>query len=160
MGALFCCSACHSRHADRSSPGEALHGLQGVRKDCSCAGARTTRGHEMGTSRLRTGRLRSAAPVLHGLLITHPLNTNKIIGSLGCRTLPFRTQSVWCEILTKRARLNGKERGMRKRTVKLWRLNEDGRKLAAGTIEAADPRELDQLVVGHIISSWRQSSLD
>ena len=31
---------------------------------------------------------------------------------------------------------------MRKRTVKLWRLTEDGRKLAAGTIEAADPREL------------------
>ena len=31
---------------------------------------------------------------------------------------------------------------MRKRTVKLWRLNEDGRKIAAGTIEAADPREL------------------
>ena len=31
---------------------------------------------------------------------------------------------------------------MRKRTVKLWRLTEDGRKLFAGTIEAADPREL------------------
>ena len=31
---------------------------------------------------------------------------------------------------------------MRKRTVKLWRLTEDGRKLCAGTIEAADPREL------------------
>src|SRR5215470_7113468 len=31
---------------------------------------------------------------------------------------------------------------MRKRTVKLWRLNEDGRKLFAGEIEAADPREL------------------
>ena len=31
---------------------------------------------------------------------------------------------------------------MRKRTIKLWRLNEDGRKLCAGTIEAADPREL------------------
>ena len=31
---------------------------------------------------------------------------------------------------------------MRKRTVKLWRLNQDGRKLFAGTIEAADPREL------------------
>ena len=31
---------------------------------------------------------------------------------------------------------------MRKRTVKLWRLHEDGRKLYAGTIEAADPREL------------------
>ena len=31
---------------------------------------------------------------------------------------------------------------MRKRTVKLYRLNEDGRKLYAGTIEAADPREL------------------
>jgi hypothetical protein len=31
---------------------------------------------------------------------------------------------------------------MRKRTVELWRLNEDGRKLAAGTIEAVDPREL------------------
>jgi len=31
---------------------------------------------------------------------------------------------------------------MRKRTVKLWRLTEDGRKLSAGTIEAADPREL------------------
>ena len=29
---------------------------------------------------------------------------------------------------------------MRKRTVKLWRLHEDGRKLFAGTIEAADPR--------------------
>ena len=28
---------------------------------------------------------------------------------------------------------------MRKRTVKLWRLTEDGRKLSAGTIEAADP---------------------
>ena len=28
---------------------------------------------------------------------------------------------------------------MRKRTVKLWRLHEDGRKLFAGTIEAADP---------------------
>ena len=32
---------------------------------------------------------------------------------------------------------------MRKRTVKLWRLHDDGRKLYAGTIEAADPRELD-----------------
>ena len=31
---------------------------------------------------------------------------------------------------------------MRKRTVKLWRLHDDGRKLCAGTIEAADPREL------------------
>ena len=31
---------------------------------------------------------------------------------------------------------------MRKRTVKLWRLHEDGRKLFAGTIEAADPRKL------------------
>ena len=31
---------------------------------------------------------------------------------------------------------------MRKRTVKLWRLNEDGRKIFAGSIEAADPREL------------------
>jgi len=31
---------------------------------------------------------------------------------------------------------------MRKRTVKLWRLRDDGRKLYAGTIEAADPREL------------------
>ena len=31
---------------------------------------------------------------------------------------------------------------MRKRTVKLWRLHDDGRKLYAGTIEAADPREL------------------
>ena len=31
---------------------------------------------------------------------------------------------------------------MRKRTVKLWRLHEDGRKVCAGTIEAADPREL------------------
>ena len=31
---------------------------------------------------------------------------------------------------------------MRKRTVKLWRLHDDGRKLFAGTIEAADPREL------------------
>jgi hypothetical protein len=26
--------------------------------------------------------------------------------------------------------------------VKLWRLHDDGRKLYAGTIEAADPREL------------------
>ena len=31
---------------------------------------------------------------------------------------------------------------MRKRTVKLWRLHDDGRKLYAGAIEAADPREL------------------
>ncbi len=31
---------------------------------------------------------------------------------------------------------------MRKRTVKLWRLNQDGRKLYAGTIEVAGPREL------------------
>ena len=31
---------------------------------------------------------------------------------------------------------------MRERTVKLWRLTEDGRMLSAGTIEAADPREL------------------
>jgi hypothetical protein len=31
---------------------------------------------------------------------------------------------------------------MRKRTVKLWRLNKNGRKLCAGTIEASDPREL------------------
>ena len=31
---------------------------------------------------------------------------------------------------------------MRKRTIKLWRLNQDGRKLFAGTIAAADPREL------------------
>ena len=32
---------------------------------------------------------------------------------------------------------------MRKRTVKLWRLHDDGRKLYAGTIEAADPRECE-----------------
>jgi hypothetical protein len=31
---------------------------------------------------------------------------------------------------------------MRKRTIKLWRLGEDGRKLLAGTIEAATPAEL------------------
>jgi len=31
---------------------------------------------------------------------------------------------------------------MRKRTVKLWRLTDDGRKLFAGSVEAADPREL------------------
>ena len=31
---------------------------------------------------------------------------------------------------------------MRKRTVKLWRLHDDGRKLHAGTIETAYPREL------------------
>jgi hypothetical protein len=31
---------------------------------------------------------------------------------------------------------------MRKRTIKLWRLNEDGRKLFAGTIEAASSAEL------------------
>ena len=31
---------------------------------------------------------------------------------------------------------------MRKRTVKLWRLNEDGRKLFAGSIEASSPAEL------------------
>jgi hypothetical protein len=31
---------------------------------------------------------------------------------------------------------------MRKRTIKLWRLNEDGRKLFAGTIEAGSPAEL------------------
>jgi hypothetical protein len=31
---------------------------------------------------------------------------------------------------------------MRKRTIKLWRLAEDGRKLFAGTIEAATPAEL------------------
>jgi len=31
---------------------------------------------------------------------------------------------------------------MRKRTIKLWRLHEDGRKLFAGTIQAGDPREL------------------
>jgi len=31
---------------------------------------------------------------------------------------------------------------MRKRTIKLWRLCEDGRKLLAGTIEAATPAEL------------------
>ena len=31
---------------------------------------------------------------------------------------------------------------MRERTVKLWRLQKDGRKLYAGTIEAANPREL------------------
>ena len=31
---------------------------------------------------------------------------------------------------------------MRERTVKLWRLHKDGRKLYAGTIEAANPREL------------------
>ena len=31
---------------------------------------------------------------------------------------------------------------MRKRTIKLWRLHEDGGKLFAGTSEAADPREL------------------
>ena len=39
-------------------------------------------------------------------------------------------------------RLNGGVELARKRTVKLWRLTEDGRKLSAGTIEAADPREL------------------
>jgi hypothetical protein len=31
---------------------------------------------------------------------------------------------------------------MRKRTIKLWRLDEDGRKLFAGTTEAATPAEL------------------
>ena len=31
---------------------------------------------------------------------------------------------------------------MRMRTVKLWRLRDDGRKLFAGEIEAADPRDL------------------
>jgi hypothetical protein len=31
---------------------------------------------------------------------------------------------------------------MRKRTIKLCRLNEHGRKRHAGTIEASDPREL------------------
>ena len=31
---------------------------------------------------------------------------------------------------------------MRKRTIKLWRLNEDGRKKFAGTITAASPAEL------------------
>jgi hypothetical protein len=31
---------------------------------------------------------------------------------------------------------------MRKRTIKLWRLGEDGRKLFAGAIEAATPAEL------------------
>jgi hypothetical protein len=31
---------------------------------------------------------------------------------------------------------------MRKRTVKLWRLHDDGRKQFAGTIEASDAREL------------------
>jgi len=31
---------------------------------------------------------------------------------------------------------------MRQRTVKLWRLHDDGRKLYAGTIDATDPREL------------------
>ena len=31
---------------------------------------------------------------------------------------------------------------MRKRTVKLYRLNEDGRKLFAGTIQAGSPLEL------------------
>ena len=31
---------------------------------------------------------------------------------------------------------------MRKRTIKLWRLNDDGRKVFAGTIEAASPAEL------------------
>jgi hypothetical protein len=36
---------------------------------------------------------------------------------------------------------------MRKRTVKLWRLNEDGRKLFAGTIEAGSPAEL--------VARWR-----
>jgi hypothetical protein len=30
---------------------------------------------------------------------------------------------------------------MRKRTVKLWRLNEDGRKVFAGTLEAGSPAE-------------------
>jgi hypothetical protein len=38
--------------------------------------------------------------------------------------------------------LSQRKQAMRKRTVKLWRLQDDGRKLAAGTIEAADPREL------------------
>ena len=42
---------------------------------------------------------------------------------------------------------------MRKRTVKLWRLHEDGRKLAAGTIEATDPRELV------MVSSWPRPSV-
>ena len=34
------------------------------------------------------------------------------------------------------------QRKMRKRTVKLWRLAEDGRKVFAGTIEAVSPAEL------------------
>ena len=31
---------------------------------------------------------------------------------------------------------------MRKRTIKLWRLTDDGRKVFAGTIQAATPAEL------------------
>jgi hypothetical protein len=40
------------------------------------------------------------------------------------------------------ARHRPKQQGkMRKRTVKLWRLNEDGRKVFAGTLEAGSPAE-------------------
>ena len=45
---------------------------------------------------------------------------------------------------------------MRKRTVKLWRLTEDGRKLSAGTIEAAS-RSSSKLKVPMCTSHRRQT---
>jgi len=40
------------------------------------------------------------------------------------------------------SRLSRGMQAMRNRTIKLWSLNEYGSKIAAGTIEAAEPREV------------------
>jgi hypothetical protein len=52
------------------------------------------------------------------------------IAILYTKCLVFISKQCW--------RLSQGKHAMRKRTVKLWRLNEDGRKIAAGSIEAAD----------------------
>jgi hypothetical protein len=44
---------------------------------------------------------------------------------------------------------------MRKRTVKLWRLSEDGRKVFAGSIEAGSPAELVAKWSAFLVTSER-----
>ena len=44
---------------------------------------------------------------------------------------------------------------MRKRTIKLWRLQDDGRKLFAGTIEAGSPAELVAMWSAFLVTAER-----
>ena len=44
---------------------------------------------------------------------------------------------------------------MRKRTIKLWRLQDDGRKLFAGTIVAGSPAELVAMWAAFLVTAER-----